>query len=205
MLPVGTLFGRFPRLVRDASAVLGKQIRLTTGGDETELDRAILERLGDPLLHLVRNCIDHGIETPEQRTAAGKPAQGHVHIEVAASAGMAVIEVSDDGKGLDTRRILDKARTRGLSQALGELSEQQVHELIFLPGLSTVDVATDLSGRGVGMDIVRCNIEALGGSIELQSEPGQGTRFTLCVPIAVDGQIMGEAVADAMLQQRYGA
>ena len=205
MLPVGTVFARFPRLVRDASAVLGKQIRMTTGGDQTELDRAILERLGDPLLHLVRNCIDHGIELPAQRVAAGKSAQGHVHIEVAASAGLAVIEVSDDGKGLDAARILDKARSRSLPQAQGELTEQQVHDLIFLPGLSTVDVATDLSGRGVGMDIVRCNVEALGGSIELHSQPGKGTRFTLCVPIAADGQIMGEAVADGLLHVGYGA
>ena len=205
MLPVGTLFGRFPRLVRDAGALLGKQIRLTTGGDDTELDRAILERLGDPLLHLVRNCIDHGIELPQLRVAAGKPAEGHVHIEVAASAGLVVIEVSDDGKGLDSHRILDKARARGLPQAQAELTEQQVHELIFLPGLSTIDVATDLSGRGVGMDVVRCNVETLGGSIELQSKPGMGTRFTLCLPIAVDGQIMGESVADGLLQLRHSA
>jgi len=205
MLPVDTLFGRFPRLVRDAGALLGKQIRLTTGGNDTELDRSILERLGDPLLHLVRNCIDHGIELPQVRVAAGKPAEGHVHIEVAASAGLVVIEVSDDGKGLDSHRILDKARARGALQAQTELTEQQVHELIFLPGLSTVDVATDLSGRGVGMDVVRCNVETLGGSIELQSVPGKGTRFTLCLPIATDGQIMGESVADGLLQLRQSA
>jgi two-component system chemotaxis sensor kinase CheA len=205
MLPVDTLFGRFPRLVRDAGASMGKQIRLTTGGNDTELDRSILERLGDPLLHLVRNCIDHGIELPQVRVAAGKPAEGHVHIEVAASAGLVVIEVSDDGKGLDSHRILDKARARGVLQTQTELTEQQVHELIFLPGLSTVDVATDLSGRGVGMDVVRCNVETLGGSIELQSTPGKGTRFTLCLPIAVDGQIMGESVADGLLLLRHSA
>ena len=205
MLPVGTLFGRFPRLVRDAAAALGKRIRLTTGGEQTELDRSLLEHLGDPLLHLVRNGIDHGIEPPAQRQAAGKDPEGHVHIEVAASAGLVVIEVSDDGRGLDRGRILDKARAHGLVGATDSLTPQQIDELIFKPGLSTVDVATDLSGRGVGMDVVCCNVRALGGSIELHSEPGKGTRFTLCFPIAVDGQIMGAPVADGLLQWRYGA
>jgi two-component system, chemotaxis family, sensor kinase CheA len=191
MLPVSFVFSRFPRLVRDLSQRLGKQIRLTMTGDQTELDKTVLEKIGDPLVHLVRNSIDHGIEMPEERIAGGKTAEGTVHLHASHKGGAITLEVRDDGKGLDKERLLSKARSRGLVDAAEQLTDSQIYELIFLPGFSTADKTTDLSGRGVGMDVVRRNIKELGGTIELRSEPGKGTRFTITLPLTlaiVDGQ-----------------
>jgi two-component system, chemotaxis family, sensor kinase CheA len=191
MLPIGFAFSRFPRLVRDVAQRLGKQIDLKLTGEQTELDKTVLERIGDPLVHLVRNSIDHGIEKPEVRTAAGKPAAGTVHLEAFHRGSAIIIEVSDDGQGLDSERILAKARARGLVGASETPSQEAIYELIFLPGFSTAEQTTDLSGRGVGMDVVRRNIKSLGGKIDIRSERGRGSRFTISLPLTlaiVDGQ-----------------
>ena len=190
MLPIGFAFSRFPRLVRDVAQRLGKNIDLKLSGEQTELDKTVLERIGDPLVHLVRNSIDHGIEMPEARIAAGKPAAGTVRLEAFHRGSAIIIEVSDDGRGLDGERILAKARSRGL---IGSevLSTEAIHDLIFLPGFSTAEQTTDLSGRGVGMDVVRRNVKALGGKIEIKSQPGLGSRFIISLPLTlaiVDGQ-----------------
>jgi two-component system chemotaxis sensor kinase CheA len=190
MLPVSFVFSRFPRLVRDLSHRLGKQIRLKMTGEQTELDKTVLEKIGDPLVHLVRNSIDHGIEMPDARVEAGKPAEGTVHLNAFHKGGSITLEVSDDGKGLDKDRIREKAISRGLIDARDALTDDQINELIFLPGFSTAEATTDLSGRGVGMDVVRRNIKELGGSIELKSEKGKGTRFVINLPLTlaiVDG------------------
>jgi len=191
MLPIGFAFSRFPRLVRDVAQRLGKQIDLKLTGEQTELDKTVLERIGDPLVHLVRNSIDHGIEKPEERIAAGKSAVGTVHLEAFHRGSAIIIEVSDDGRGLDCERILAKARSRGLVGPNETPSEEAIFELIFLPGFSTAEQATDLSGRGVGMDVVRRNIKSLGGKIDIRSTRGQGSRFTISLPLTlaiVDGQ-----------------
>jgi two-component system chemotaxis sensor kinase CheA len=182
MLPISALFSPFPRLVRDLSLRLGKQIQLQVTGEQIELDKAVLEKLGDPLMHLVRNSIDHGIEMPRARAAAGKPAAGQVRIDVRNPDGTLTVEVSDDGGGLDYRRILAKARGAGLVSALDLPSIDDMHALIFMPGFTTAEQASEVSGRGVGMDVVRRNITDLGGSIEVRSEPGKGSRFIITVP-----------------------
>jgi two-component system chemotaxis sensor kinase CheA len=191
MLPIGSAFSRFPRLVRDVAQRLGKQIDLKLTGEQTELDKTVLERIGDPLVHLVRNSIDHGIEMPDERLKAGKSAAGTVHLEAFHRGSAIIIEVSDDGKGLDCERILAKARSRGLIGPSETPSEEAIFELIFLPGFSTAEQTTDLSGRGVGMDVVRRNIKALGGKIDIRSTRGKGSRFTISLPLTlaiVDGQ-----------------
>ncbi len=191
MLPISFVFSRFPRMVRDIAQRLGKQIELKLTGEQTELDKTVLEKIGDPLVHLVRNSIDHGIELPDVRVAAGKPAAGTVHLDACHRGGNIAVEVSDDGGGLDKDRILAKARSRGLIGANDTLTEEQIHELIFLPGFSTAEKTTDLSGRGVGMDVVRRNVKELGGKIELRSERGKGSRFIITLPLTlaiVDGQ-----------------
>ena len=191
MLPISFVFSRFPRMVRDIAQRLGKQIDLKLTGEQTELDKTVLEKIGDPLVHLVRNSIDHGIEMPEARIAAGKPAAGTVHLDACHRGGNIAVEVSDDGGGLDKDRILAKARQRGLVGQNDVLTDDQIHELIFLPGFSTAEKTTDLSGRGVGMDVVRRNVKELGGKIELRSERGKGSRFIITLPLTlaiVDGQ-----------------
>ncbi len=191
MLPISFVFSRFPRMVRDLAHRLGKQIELKLTGEQTELDKTVLEKIGDPLVHLVRNCIDHGIEPPEKRIASGKPPAGTVHLDAAHRGGNIAVEVSDDGGGLDKARILAKARSRGLVGANDTLSDAEIYELIFLPGFSTADKTTDVSGRGVGMDVVRRNVKSLGGAIEVSSESGRGSRFTITLPLTlaiVDGQ-----------------
>jgi two-component system chemotaxis sensor kinase CheA len=191
MLPISFVFSRFPRMVRDIAQRLGKQIDLKLTGEQTELDKTVLEKIGDPLVHLVRNSIDHGIEMPDVRIAAGKGAAGTVHLDACHRGGNIAVEVSDDGGGLDKDRILAKARQRGLVGQNDTLTDEQIHDLIFLPGFSTAEKTTDLSGRGVGMDVVRRNVKELGGKIELRSERGKGSRFIITLPLTlaiVDGQ-----------------
>jgi two-component system chemotaxis sensor kinase CheA len=191
MLPVSFVFSRFPRMVRDLSQRLGKHVELKVTGDQTELDKTVLERIGDPMMHLVRNCVDHGIERPEIRKAAGKPSIGTVFLDAYHKGGAITIEVGDDGGGLNKDRILDKALERGLVAEDAVLSDDEVYELIFVAGFSTTEVTTDISGRGVGMDVVRRNVKELGGSIEVQSTLGKGTRFVITLPLTlaiVDGQ-----------------
>jgi two-component system, chemotaxis family, sensor kinase CheA len=191
MLPISFVFSRFPRMVRDLAQRLGKQIELKLTGEQTELDKTVLEKIGDPLVHLVRNSIDHGIELPEARTAAGKSAEGTLHLDACHRGGNIAVEVSDDGGGLDKERILAKARARGLVGAADTLTDAEVYELIFVPGFSTAEKTTDVSGRGVGMDVVRRNVKELGGKIDVRSDPGRGSRFTITLPLTlaiVDGQ-----------------
>jgi two-component system chemotaxis sensor kinase CheA len=191
MLPINVVFSRFPRMVRDLAQRLGKQVELKLTGEQTELDKTVLEKIGDPLVHLVRNSIDHGIESPDKRAAAGKPAAGTVHLDACHRGGNIAVEVSDDGGGLDKDRILAKARDRGLVGPNDVLTDEQIYDLIFLPGFSTAEKTTDVSGRGVGMDVVRRNIKELGGKIELRSEHGQGSKTIITLPLTlaiVDGQ-----------------
>jgi two-component system chemotaxis sensor kinase CheA len=191
MLPISFVFSRFPRMVRDLSQRLAKQVDLKVTGEQTELDKTVLEKVGDPLVHLVRNSVDHGVEMPDVRVAAGKPAAGTVYLEAYHKGGNITIEVGDDGGGLNKERILAKARSRGLVGANETLTDDQIYELIFLAGFSTADQATDISGRGVGMDVVRRNIKELGGAIEVRSTPGKGSRFIITLPLTlaiVDGQ-----------------
>jgi two-component system chemotaxis sensor kinase CheA len=191
MLPISFVFSRFPRMVRDLSNRLGKDIELKMTGENTELDKTVMEKIGDPLIHLVRNSIDHGIEKPDVRAAAGKPATGTVHLDAYHKGGNITIEVKDDGGGMNKERILAKARERGLVGANDVLSDDQIHDLIFVPGFSTAETTTDVSGRGVGMDVVRRNVKELGGSIEVRATPGKGSRFIITLPLTlaiVDGQ-----------------
>jgi two-component system chemotaxis sensor kinase CheA len=191
MLPISFVFSRFPRMVRDLSQRLSKQVDLKVTGEQTELDKTVLEKIGDPLVHLVRNSVDHGVEMPDVRVAAGKPAAGTVYLEAYHKGGNITIEVGDDGGGLNKDRILAKARSRGLVGANDALTDEQIYELIFLAGFSTAEQTTDISGRGVGMDVVRRNIKELGGAIEVRSTPGKGSRFVITLPLTlaiVDGQ-----------------
>ncbi len=197
MVPISFVFSRFPRMVRDLSQRLGKQVELKMTGGETELDKTVLEKIGDPLVHLVRNSIDHGIESPKQRLAEGKDPRGTVHLHAYHRGSSITVEASDDGGGLKRERILVKARERGLIGADEQPSDEAICNLIFLPGFSTNEQATDISGRGVGMDVVKRNVEELGGAIEVRSEPGKGSRFIITLPLTlaiVDGQTV--AVGD---------
>jgi two-component system chemotaxis sensor kinase CheA len=191
MLPISFVFSRFPRMVRDLAQRLGKQIEFTMTGESTELDKTVLEKIGDPLVHLVRNSIDHGIEKPDVRIGRGKTAIGRLRLDACHRGGNICVEVSDDGGGMDPVRILAKARSRGLIGPTETLSDDQVVELIFMPGFSTAETTTDVSGRGVGLDVVRRNVKELGGSIEIRNTPGQGARFIITLPLTlaiVDGQ-----------------
>jgi two-component system chemotaxis sensor kinase CheA len=193
MLPISVLFSRYPRMVRDLSQRLGKEIDLEVSGERTELDKTVLEKIGDPLMHLVRNCVDHGVESPQERRANGKPDAGRVFLNAFHQGSSIVVEVGDDGRGLSTERIVAKARARGLLAPHATPSDAEIHELIFLPGFSTVERATDLSGRGVGMDVVRRNIQELGGTVTIRSNPHEGSRFTITLPLTlaiVDGQLV---------------
>ncbi|HEV2700326.1 MAG TPA: chemotaxis protein CheA [Steroidobacteraceae bacterium] len=194
MLPIRIAFSRFPRLVHDLSARLNKQIELKMTGEQTELDKTVLEKIGDPLVHLVRNSIDHGLELPEIRLAAGKSPVGTLFLNAYHRGGSIVIEVGDDGAGLNLDRILSKARAKGLVGQNDALSDEAVANLIFQPGFSTAEVTTELSGRGVGMDVVRRNIEELGGTVELRTEAGKGSSVVISLPLTlaiVDGLSVG--------------
>ncbi len=193
MVPIGPTFQKMARLARDVSRKAGKKVNLTIEGEETELDKTVIQQIGDPLVHMIRNAIDHGIETPEQRVAAGKPEAGEVHLAAGHRNGNVVIEIRDDGKGLDAQKLIAKAIERGIVQPGEELTDQQAYNLIFAPGFSTAEQVTDISGRGVGMDVVRRNIEQLRGKVEITSQPGQGTTFTIHLPLTlaiIDGMIV---------------
>lgn len=199
MLPVDAVFRRFPRLVRDLSTRLGKQVRLRTVGESTELDKGLIEKIADPLVHLVRNSIDHGLELPEVRRAAGKDETGTITLAASHQGGHIVVEVSDDGRGLNRGKILEKARERGIAVP-DNPTDAQVWDLVFAPGFSTAEEITDLSGRGVGMDVVRRNIQGLGGEVQLESNAGHGTRVLIRLPLTLailDGMtvcVAGETV-----------
>jgi len=185
MVQIGETFTRFQRVVHDVSKELGKQIQLQITGGESELDKTVVEKINDPLTHLIRNSLDHGIETPEVRVQAGKPEKGTIHLNAYHDSGRIVIQISDDGQGLDPERILAKAVAKGLVKADQTLTHSEIYNLIFEPGLSTKEEASNLSGRGVGMDVVRRNIEALRGSVFVDSEVGQGTTVTIHLPLTL--------------------
>lgn len=184
MLPIESVFSRFPRVVRDLATRLSKQVRLTTVGESTELDKSVIEKITDPLNHLVRNSLDHGIETSDQRVAAGKDPVGTITLKAAHQGGHIVIEVIDDGRGLDREKILAKARANGLT-VNDNMPDSEVWQLIFMPGFSTAEKVTDVSGRGVGMDVVKKNIIALGGTVELSSVTGHGSRTIIRLPLTL--------------------
>lgn len=196
MVQVGQLFQKSVRLVRDLTRKAGKQAELALEGEETELDRTIVEQLADPLMHMIRNSADHGIESPEERVAAGKPATAKISLKAYHQSGHIVIEVRDDGRGLNREKILHKARERGLVQEGTALTDKEVFNLIFEPGFSTADKVTDVSGRGVGMDVVRKHVQKLRGGVDIQSTPGQGTTFFLKLPLTlaiIDGLVVSAA------------
>ena len=193
MLPISFTFSRFPRMVRDLSRQLGKKVDIKLLGEQTELDKTVMEKIGDPMVHLVRNSLDHGLEPPEERLAAGKPETGTVTLNAYHQGGNIVIEIIDDGRGLNREKIKSKAIQNGLISENDHLSNEQIDDLIFQPGFSTADAVTDVSGRGVGMDVVRRNIQALKGTVEVHSEPGVGSTFTIRLPLTLailDGQLI---------------
>lgn len=183
MLPIEKVFNRFPRMVRDLAQELGKEIEFVMKGEDTELDRTVIDEIGEPLVHLLRNAIDHGIETPEERIKQGKSSKGTVKLVAYQEGNKAVIKVEDDGRGLDVNKIKKKANQLGINT--DGMSEQDIRNLIFLQGFSTSEKVTDISGRGVGMDVVKTKITSLGGSIEVQSEVGKGTAFIIRLPLTL--------------------
>ncbi|MDF2182575.1 chemotaxis protein CheA [Neptuniibacter sp. CAU 1671] len=194
MLPISFVFNRFPRLVHDVSGKLGKKVELVLSGEQTEIDKTVMEKIGDPMVHLIRNSLDHGLETPDERRAAGKPETGRVELNAYHQGGYIIIDIIDDGRGLNTQKIYQKAVEKGLINPDVAMSDQEINDLIFRPGFSTADAVSDLSGRGVGMDVVRRNIESLGGHVSLNSEPGMGSTFSVKLPLTLailDGQLIG--------------
>jgi len=191
MLPISFIFSRFPRMIHDLSNKLGKKVELVMSGEGTELDKTVMEKIGDPLVHLVRNAIDHGIENPEARKQAGKPEVGIVNLNAFHQGGNIVIEIIDNGAGLNAQKLLNKAREKALVNSDDNLTDEQIYQLIFMPGFSTAEVVSDVSGRGVGMDVVKKNIVSLGGSVEIESQLGVGTTFRVRLPLTLailDGQ-----------------
>ncbi len=193
MIPMSLVFNRFPRMLRDLAGKLGKKVELVTQGEATELDKGLVEKITDPLTHLVRNSCDHGIELPAERAAKGKPETGTITLVASHQGGSIVIEVRDDGKGLNRAKLLSKARERGLDVS-DAMTDQDVYGLIFAPGFSTADQVTDVSGRGVGMDVVKKNITALGGTVEIDSAEGYGMTVRVRLPLTLaimDGMSVG--------------
>lgn len=187
MVPVERVFNRFPRMIRDLSKELNKDIELNMSGEETEVDRTVIDEIGDPLIHLLRNSIDHGIETPDKRLAKGKTEKGRVNLIAYPDGNTVVIEVSDDGAGINVDKVKEKAISRGLI-TLDQASEMDVNraaELIFEPGFSTAEQISDISGRGVGLDVVKTKIEALGGNVEIETEKDKGSKFIIRLPLTL--------------------
>lgn len=190
--PIGSVFSRVPRILRELAASTGKHVRLEVMGEGTELDKTVIERLGEPLTHLIRNAVDHGIESPEERLAAGKSAEGTLTLSAEHRSGQVLIRIADDGKGIDRARVLEKAIERGIVSAEAQLGPDEIDNLIFAPGFSTAATITSVSGRGVGMDVVRQNVKELGGRIAIESEAGRGTTFILALPLTL-------AISDGMI------
>ncbi len=194
--PVRSVFQRMPRLVREVATQTGKLVRLLTEGEGTEVDKTVIERIADPLTHMIRNAIDHGLESPEIRLAAGKPAEGVVRLAALHRSGRIVVEVADDGAGINRSRVKAKAEENGLISIDAALTDDEIDNLIFLPGFSTASAVTDISGRGVGMDVVRRSVQALGGRISISSRPGKGSTFTMSLPLTLavlDGMVVNAA------------
>ena len=185
MVPISQIFSRFPRVVRDLSRDLNKKINLQIEGDDTELDKAIIEDLLDPIMHCVRNSVDHGIESPEERKAAGKDEEGTVLLKASNEGNLIIIDIIDDGKGIDVSKIKKKAVERGLIHPDKALTDQEAYQLMFSPGFSTADKITNVSGRGVGLDVVKTQIEKLNGSVIVTSQPGYGSKFSIHIPLTM--------------------
>jgi two-component system chemotaxis sensor kinase CheA len=190
--PIGSVFSRVPRILRELTTTTGKHVRLEVSGESTELDKTVIERLGEPLTHLIRNAVDHGIESAETRIAAGKPAEGTLTLSAEHRSGRILIRIADDGAGINRERVFAKAVEKGLVAPDAQLSKEEIDHLIFAPGFSTAATITNVSGRGVGMDVVRQNVKELGGRITIDSEPGSGTTFTLTLPLTL-------AISDGMV------
>lgn len=191
--PIRQAFSRVPRMLRDLSAETGKKVILDTHGETTEVDKGVLEKIGDPLTHMIRNAVDHGIESPEERIAAGKPAEGTIRLSAEQKGARIIVRVSDDGRGINRAKVREKAVEKGIISADAQLSDEEIDGLICAPGFSTADTISNISGRGVGMDVVRSNVEALGGRVEISSVPGEGTTFTMALPLTLailDGMIV---------------
>jgi len=197
MLPIRNVFQRFPRMVRDLAKQKGKEVELAFFGEDTEIDKTVIDALGDPILHLIRNSIDHGIEPPEIRLKAGKQRAGNIHLSAKQESSHIVISVKDDGAGMDSDRIRRKAIEKGLASADQQLSEEDIFSLVFLPGFSTVEKVSETSGRGVGLDVVKKVISSFNGIIEVKSEPGLGTEFVLKMPLTL-------AIIPALLVEASG-
>lgn len=185
MLPIGTMFSRFRRVVHDLANDLNKKIELVTEGAETELDKTVIEKLNDPLIHLIRNSADHGVEAPEVREAAGKEPTGIIRLSASHAGAFVVVSVSDDGCGIEKEKVFQKAVSRGLVQPSDVLSDNEIYNLIFQPGFSTSDTVTSVSGRGVGLDVVKKDITSLGGTVSIESETGRGSSFILKIPLTL--------------------
>jgi two-component system chemotaxis sensor kinase CheA len=200
MLPVSGVFQKMARMARDVGRKAGKQVRVVLSGEQTEMDRSMVEQISDPLVHMIRNSIDHGIEPPDVRRKVGKPEEGKVRLSASHEGGHVVIEIADDGRGLNREAILKKAIAQGLIKATDILPEDEINALIFAPGFSTAEKVTDISGRGVGMDVVRRNIDAMRGQVTIKTIPGQGTTFKITLPLTL-------AIIDGMLvvcgKERY--
>lgn len=198
--PIRQAFSRVPRMLRDLMTETGKKVILETTGETTEVDKGVIEKIGDPLTHMIRNAVDHGIESPEQRIAAGKPAEGTIRLSAEQKGARIVVRVSDDGRGIDRARVRAKAIEKGIISADAVMSDEEIDSLICAPGFSTAETISNISGRGVGMDVVRSNVEALGGRVEIHSTPGEGTTFTMALPLTL-------AILDGMIvrlgQQRF--
>ena len=190
--PIGSVFSRVPRILRELTATTGKHVRLEVSGESTELDKTVIERLGEPLTHLIRNAVDHGIESAETRIAAGKPAEGTLTLSAEHRSGRILIRIADDGAGINRERVFAKAVEKGLIAPDAQLTKEEIDHLIFAPGFSTAQQVSNISGRGVGMDVVRQNVKELGGRITIDSEPGSGTTFTLTLPLTL-------AISDGMV------
>ncbi|WP_341703830.1 chemotaxis protein CheA, partial [Ferrovibrio sp.] len=191
--PVKSVFARLPRLVRELAMMTNKKIRLEMSGENTEIDKTVIEQLGDPLTHMIRNSCDHGIESPEDRAAVGKQPEGLIHVSADQRGGRIVIEITDDGRGINREKVMKKALEKKLIAPDATLSNEEIDNLIFLPGFSTADTVSNISGRGVGMDVVRQNIQSLGGRVHIQSRPGQGSSFILTLPLTLavlDGMVL---------------
>jgi two-component system, chemotaxis family, sensor kinase CheA len=198
--PVKSVFQRMPRLVRELAGSLHKDVRLVTSGEGTEVDKTVIEQLSDPLTHMIRNSVDHGIEMPDKREALGKPREGTIHLSAEHRSGRIVIQVIDDGGGIDRERVKQKCIEKGLINPDAQLTDEEIDNFIFLPGFSTAEKVSNVSGRGVGMDVVKKNIQALGGRVNVINRPGQGSRFVLSLPLTL-------AVLDGMVvtvgEERY--
>jgi two-component system chemotaxis sensor kinase CheA len=185
MLPMRPTFQKMERIVRDTSKALGKNVELHLSGEETEVDKTILEQIADPLVHLIRNAVDHGLESPDERKKSDKSEVGHINLTASHRAGQIVIEIKDDGRGLDSEKLIKKAKEKGIISQDSNLTPEQAYQLIFAPGFSTKEEVTDVSGRGVGMDVVKTNITSLQGTIEIETELGRGTCFRVCLPLTL--------------------